>query len=680
MISTNRKILLFAFFVFVVLILAYSNHFNNGFHFDDMHAIVNNVSIRTLSNIPQFFTDPRMFSSDPSHWGLRSLVTTTLAIDYAFGGLDPFYFQLSTFIWHIALCILIFFIYRIILNRSNYNSLQAGWIAVIAASWFALHKANAETINYIISRSDVLSTFMIALSFLLFIAYPQKRKYCFYIIPAFIGVFAKETMPMLVIILFFYITLFEKRLSVTDLFKFKSLKLIGNAIWQMLPLIVVVVITQVYTLSRIAGIPGISNPAGLYILTQTYVWLHYCIEFFLPMNLSADSDWAVLKNVFDERVIVGLIFVTGLFIAIFKTSAKEETRPVAFGLIWFSAALLPTSLAPFAEVTNDHRMYFPFVGLAFSVVTYVAILLKRFKINSTGKFWPGLTAAVVFSILSLNTFGAYQRNKVWKNEESLWYDVTVKSPLNGRGMMNYALAEMNKGDYVTAGIYFDKARVMLPYYSTLYINMGVLNDHLNNLPLADQYFKTAIKYGPDDVDPYSFYAWYLKEHFRYEEARQMAEKALAINPRSALSLSILLDVYNNLSMWPQLQQTAKTLLAILPGDKDAAAGLQLAEKNLIAVKNGLPVVKRSLSPADYLNISLSYYNGGDFSKCIDACNKALALQPDYAAAYNNIGAAYNKLKQWDKSAEACRKALKLDPGNKLAAGNLKLAEAHTQLP
>ena len=680
MINTNRKILLFAFLVFFILIAAYLNHFNNGFHFDDMHAIVNNVAIRNPGNIPQFFTDPKMFSSDPSHWGLRSLVTTSLAIDYAFGGLDPFYFQLSTFIWHVALCVLLFFIYRVLLNKSSVAAIQAGWIAVIAATWFALHKANAETINYIISRSDVLSTLMIALSFFLFIAYPQKRKYCFYVIPAFIGVFAKETVPMLVVILFFYIILFEKKLSITDLFKAGNLKQVGNAIRQMLPLIIVVVITQVYTLSRIAGIPGISNPAGYYILTQTYVWLHYFIEFFLPMNLSADSDWTVLHNVFDEKIIIGVIFVAGLFVTIFRLSVKEETRPVAFGLIWFSAALLPTSLAPFAEVTNDHRMYFPFVGLAFSVVTYAAILIKRFELKRNRPLWPALTAVIVLCVLSGNAIGVYHRNKVWKNEETLWYDVTVKSPLNGRGLMNYGLAKMNKGSYDTAAIYFDKARELLPYYSKLYINMGVLNDRLNNLHLAEQYYKTAITYAPDDVDSYSYYAWYLREHYRYEEARQMAEQALIINPRSVISLNILLTVYDNLEMWVPLQQTAKMLLTIIPGDKDATSNLQLAEKNIVAVKNGLPVVKRLLTAADYLDMSLSYYNSGEFDKCIAACNKALQLKPEYAAAYNNIGAAYNKLKEWDKSTEACKKALQLEPNNKLAAGNLKLAESHTPLP
>ena len=83
----NKSIVVPLFIIFFIcLFLTYSNHFNNGFHFDDAQTIVDNVHIRTLKNIPRFFVDPRMFSSLPDHWGLRPVVTTTLAIDYWLGG------------------------------------------------------------------------------------------------------------------------------------------------------------------------------------------------------------------------------------------------------------------------------------------------------------------------------------------------------------------------------------------------------------------------------------------------------------------------------------------------------------------------------------------------------------------------------------------------------------------
>jgi len=672
--NSGKNLYYLALGAFVLLLIAYANHFDNGFHFDDSHAIQTNTYIRDLKNIPAFFSDPRMFSSEPTHWGLRSLVTTTLAIDYWLGGgLYPFYFQLDTFIWHVLLCVLLYFVYKTLMRRS-FQEQWVPYLAFAAAAWYALHVVNGETLNYIISRSDVLSTFMIVLSFLIYINWPAKRKYFLYAIPAFLGVFAKETVLCLVIILFFYILLFEKELSFGDLFKPKNFKTVLKVFVQILPLLIVVAVTQVYALTRIKSVPGISNPLLPYVLTQSYVWVHYFLSFFLPFNLTADSDWGVIHNPFDERILIGCIFVIGLLITIIRTSAKAETRPIAFGLIWFSVALLPTSLAPFAEVTNDHRMYFPFIGLMLSIVTYAGLLIKRYSYVLENKRYFSYLFVLLFCILGLNAYGVYNRNKVWHDEESLWRDVSVKSPLNGRGLMNYGLALMGKGKYAMAEAEFREAEKYVPTYSYLYINMGVLCGIEHKDSEAEQSFKTAISLAPNDFSSYTFYARFLLDAGRTADAQAVAEKALQLNPGSEMALNLLLKIYNQLGYWDQLGKTAKQYLTILPGDSFAQQCLQASQTHQKVVVEQAKITK-PVTAEDFLNQSLDYYNKGDYNKCIEASNEALKLRPDYADAWNNIGAAYIKLSQWDKAIEACKKALAINPGHTLANNNLKFAQS-----
>src|ERR1700676_2535358 len=82
----------------VAILAAYANHFHNGFHLHDQHAIVNNASIRGLRNIPLFFRDATTFSALPSNQSYRPLVSSLLAVDYCLGhGLHPFWFHLSIF-------------------------------------------------------------------------------------------------------------------------------------------------------------------------------------------------------------------------------------------------------------------------------------------------------------------------------------------------------------------------------------------------------------------------------------------------------------------------------------------------------------------------------------------------------------------------------------------------------
>ena len=83
----------------MALLAAYANHLQNGFHFDDAHAVVNNVFIRDLANISRFFTDGRTFSSLPTNQSWRPPVSTSLALD----GLKPLWFHISTFF-----CFLVF--------------------------------------------------------------------------------------------------------------------------------------------------------------------------------------------------------------------------------------------------------------------------------------------------------------------------------------------------------------------------------------------------------------------------------------------------------------------------------------------------------------------------------------------------------------------------------------------
>ncbi len=59
----------------LILLAAYANHFQNSFHFDDAHTIVNNASIREVRNIPLFFRDATAFSSLPSNQSYRPLAT-----------------------------------------------------------------------------------------------------------------------------------------------------------------------------------------------------------------------------------------------------------------------------------------------------------------------------------------------------------------------------------------------------------------------------------------------------------------------------------------------------------------------------------------------------------------------------------------------------------------------------
>lgn len=673
--NTKKNTIIIAFIIFFGLLIAYSNHFNNGFHFDDIYAISKNVYITNLKNIPLFFKEAKTLTTISTNMNYRPMVATTLAVDYWLaGGLKPFYFHLSTFIWYIVLCVLIFFIFRFLLNKTFVDHKWNNYIAVLGSGLYALHTANAETINYILARSDVMSTLGVVASLAIYILKPNLRKYYFYIIPAVIGVFFKETVLVLPILLFFYIILFENDHSPDDVLLKKNTGSFYEAILKVLPVTVIILGLQALVLFKSQAIYIYSSPI-YYFLTQTFVWVHYLFTFFLPFNLSADTDWRIITNFFDDRIIVGIIFTVIMLWLALKTSKKRETRLISFGIIWFFAALLPASLTPLAEVMNDHRLFFPFIGLMMSVVSAIGLfLLKHEKKIFSKKAYQVSILVIAVVILSSLAYGVFQRNKVWKNDETLWHDVTVKSPANARGLMNYGVVQMEKGDYQLALDYFERALVFTPYYSFLHINLGVLKSSTKSTVEAEQYFKNAILYGANYNEPYYFYSKFLKEQNRLDEAKQMSEKCLEINPAYLDCRYLLMEICQSLGLWDYLKTTAEQTLRISANDQSALKYLQAAKDLFEAIESNTEFVKKNPSPENYLNLSLFYYQNKLYIKSLEVSYEAIKLNPDYAEAYNNICAANNALKKYAEAILACEKAIELKKNYQLAKNNLIWAE------
>src|SRR5262245_61933327 len=137
--------------VAILLAVAYSNHFQNGFHFDDSHAVQDNIYVRDITNIPRYFTDATTFSVLPLNQAYRPLLQTTFALDYWLGGgYKPLAFQIDTFFWYLLLLWAMAAFYWTLTGDP--------WVALVATSLYGLHPVCAETVNYIVQRGDLLST------------------------------------------------------------------------------------------------------------------------------------------------------------------------------------------------------------------------------------------------------------------------------------------------------------------------------------------------------------------------------------------------------------------------------------------------------------------------------------------------------------------------------------------
>ncbi len=607
MTAGSNKLLLCAIAVAALLAAAYSNHFQNGFHFDDSHSIEDNVYVRSLSNIPRFFTDATTFSVLPLNQSYRPVLQTTFAIDYWIGGgYKPVAFQIDTFIWYLALLASMAMLFMSI-TRSE-------WIALVATALFGMHPVCAETVNYIVQRGDLMSTFGVVAALAMYIRMPVARRYGLYLIPFVFAGLVKPPALVFPVLLAAYLALFDARASIVR---------------DVAPSAIVAIVLG-YWLSHMTpstATTGASHPA-LYLWTQPFVAMRYFSMFFWPAGLSADNDWPLVSGPSDWRVALGGAFIAVMVVVIWRCWRPTSTKPIAFGLLWFIVALLPTSLTPLAEVANDHRMFFPFVGLSLAVTVAASLVLARI-VAMPRRFAIG--AALIAIVLIAESTGVYARNEVWKTDEALWRDVTLKSPRNGRGWMNYGLTLMSRGDYTGALTAYERALPLTPNYNLLEINMGIALGQLGRRAEAEHHFQRAISLEPADWRSHIHYARWLAGAGRPADALAHARISFELNPADLTALPI--------------------------------------QQSVIRVDN----------TAEYfLARSLAEYQMKRYKESLASATRATELRPEYAEAWNNIAAAHNALGEFAQGIAAGEKAIQLNPSLQIARNNVAYARQQLQ--
>lgn len=661
--------------VYIPTVLIYLNHFDNAFHFDDFHTIVENPSIRDLGNLALFFTDGSSFSVLPSNQSYRPLLSLSLALDYWIGGgLTPWYFHAQSFAWFLLLlgCTLSLFRLIAVANISGENArvpYGEALLALMGTALIALHPICAETVNYLIQRGELIAAFSVVLSLLTYLTLPRARPFFLYLLPMVIGSFAKPPAFTFLPILVLYQWLFEARLALTWGALRGNLKpVLFLVVRNILPVAVVVGLSCF----QHAMTPSSYSTGGgawfNYVITQPFVLFHTVYQFIVPLSLTADSDWSPFSSILDDRAVAGFLFLAVLCLGTIRFSRKPRYRPIAFGLGWFLITSLPPALLPLAEVTNSHRMFLPLIGLALASSWAVYLFIAYRPRYRFAACCVGLTL-----ILFGYGFATRQRNSVWATEATLWKNVIEQSPQNGRGIMNYALTLMEAGQIRDALRYLQQAKNLNPYYGVLETNLGVAHNALGEKTQAEQHFREALRLSPTYPDAYLFFANWLASEGRSQEALEWVEKGLRLSPRDIRMRHLKSELLIQESKDEQALEFLDQTLTLFPEDgytRELKAVPTPAQRKLVVARHR---AAEHPSPEAYLLLSLSAYQADQFLETKKAAQAALALNPRYAAAYNNIAAAELALGNNDRAIEAAGKALEIDPTLMIAQNNRALA-------
>jgi len=593
---TDRKTYTLLLLFVLLLTGLYSNHFDNSFQFDDGHSIVENPAIRTLEGWTEFFTTSTKFSNLPDQRTYRPLLSLTLAIDYFLAdGYSPTIYHVQSFFWFILTIVFTFLLQREVLSRVGYTRNDSNSISLFASAWFAVHPVIAETVNYIIQRGDILSTLGVVAG-----VYASLRgRFILGLLLGALGCLSKQSALVFGGLLFISL-LVENPTS------------LRHALRSALKASPAVAMTVAYYffqgfMASSTFVTG-GKSALLYLLTQPSVIGHYVLSFFAPLWLTADSDWSLVDGFGDPRTWFGIGVLLSILAIGLMTLKERKLYPISFGIFWMLISLVPTSsIIPWAEVMNDHRMFFPFVGLSLAICSAIFLVFSSLQIKLPGMYLAAL-------LLLPYAYGTYLRNEIWDNEISLWADASEKSPGNGRALMNFGCALMRQGALPEALALFEGAKLLAPNYHLVETNLGIVKAALGDWGSAKVHFDQSITLKPQAARTYFFFASWLSKNGEFEEADKQLELSLKNNPT----------------------------------DQEVAS---FRKQNLI-------------------QLSLTQYNRQDFEGSLYSAKKAVALDPNSAEGWNNIGAAYLALGRGREAIAPLSRALELNPGLEIAKNNL----------
>lgn len=680
----------------LLIVLIYSNVFNNTAHFDD-NFIFNNVGFRSLSDFKQLLGVNK----------LRIIPFFTFFLNYQFSkdNLVPYY--IVNVLIHIINSLLVFWFIRKIFQtpylKDNDISKYSKFLALFGALIFAVHPIQTQAVSYIYQRLASLSaTFYLSASIFylngrMIKGKTGKKALNFLISGLFLimGFFTKEntfTFPFTMIVL--ELMLFNKNFKLKPIYAVIALFLIAFGI---------------FALFRFTGYYTVFTPyqnfnneevnALGYFITQFKVYPLYFFMLFFPVNQNFDHDIRFSYTFADPYVIFGMIIV--LATLVLGVIFAQKYRLAAFGLFWFYATIaIESSVIPIADVMNEHRLYLPMVGF----VLILANLLYEIGLKRSEKK-TYIFVTVVIALLSIATFA---RNLVWQNDETLWRDVVSKSPHKARGLYNLGMYYYNLKQGKEAYEYFQKAIEANPKFTSPYLRIGTMyfnsKDYVHAIEefrkmydLGDSYekgiagfnmAKMFVKLNEYD-SAWTYVDTYVRRYqsdmdghkLRSEIALKLGKIKIAQYDMNIIKQTTK-DNFEPLVKFAQIQneqkkyqEAIKSLSEAIDGGSDNLQMLAFAfnlrgtiyynlkdyQMAVIDFENATSVIPNYMIALR--NKVLSYRALGQNKDALDAINQIISINPSESQAYVERAKIYIDERDSKQARDDLKKAVALNPGN-----------------
>ncbi|MCP4364201.1 MAG: tetratricopeptide repeat protein [Planctomycetes bacterium] len=308
---------------------------------------------------------------------------------------------------------------------------------------------------------------------------------------------------------------------------------------------------------------GTAWPMWEYLITQSNALIEYVRILLLPLpgRLNLDYDFPLAETLWELPTLVSAVSIVSILAM--AVLYLGRARLLAFWVLWFFIILAPTSsIVSLRDVIAIRRLYLPGLGFYLLLVVGIHWLFRHLgtrKWYAANWLWRAELAALIGIVVFYGAC-AYERNKVFRTEITLWEDTVKKSPSKFRPHYNLGYNYKKEGRVMDAwkqymlciGIHQRSPDIKdfleRKCCSAAYNNLGMIYSGAALYNVAVRMFEEAIKVYPKSLKAHRNLGNAYFYSGRIEEAEAEYKVDIQLNRENSQAYAGLGLVYESKGM------------------------------------------------------------------------------------------------------------------------------------
>jgi tetratricopeptide (TPR) repeat protein len=576
--SNDKKVswegLLPALAIIGLVIASYAPAWHAGFVWDDDKYVTDNPMLTAPDGLKQIWFSAHTQSQ------YFPLVYTTFMLEHALWGLNPLGYHLVNILLHSLNAVLVW-------GALKRLRVPGAWLA---ASVFALHPVQVESVAWVSELKNVESLFFCLLAVLAWmqvldegvqfseerngkslkssgVSSPKEQKgnagFWFYYLLALgaylLALFAKTTACTLPVALVLILWLRGQRLKMRWVAMVIPFVLLGIGMG-------LVSVWWEGNLGTYDESLGLSFSLGQRLLLASRALWFYPVKLLWPANLAFSYPrWGLnTANPWHYVPLVACALLASSLVIWRNRLGKGALAAVIF----FAA-----TLSPLLGLISNYTFQYSFVADHYQYVASIGLIALAagglFNWISKNRSRSSLAWTCCGVLLLLLCWRTSVQCAAYTNSETLWRDTLAKNPESWMAHHNLAMDLQDAGRIDEAMEHYRAAIELNPKHYRAHNNLGLALAARGDLSEATEHYLAALEAKPDFAEAYNNLAVALADHGDYERAVVHLRRAVELEPKM---LGAWLNLGRDLEAEGKRQEALETYrkaVSILPAEEEA---------------------------------------------------------------------------------------------------------------